>query len=972
MDHLLDFPSDARKTYETTLENLGGLLCQLNVPFKSRRARFNEDDFENLIKDQSNPSRDHYDSLLEKGPEAINLHGLSSRVVPEQPERGEELHVEQTEAHEPEVEAPDVEEFLQSWLFFSLISRVVGEDIDVQNYVRQDASHVQSRPLRRLLEKWRTRETSRRDVDGSRYRSIDQALDSASRFMSEWSSKIGKWNISPVLWLSFSVIGETLTRAWLKIQKEINYDGGASERRWGTNVFLRQMIIKRGWCPSATTMVLNTFGSLSGLYILGGLKPPENYINGTAKPANADTHKNCTDFVCSAFIISGPQNHFPFHHTKHCPLKASDSDTRFKIKCRTLGPDRRMVEDVLLRGNIPLVRLGIQDEGVPWGNLHTEVIQVVEYSLITKARPLPYTAISHVWSDGLGNPHGNTLPLCRLLEIQDMINDFYRDEDENALFWLDTLCIPRADSPSGKEEPIRLKECRKAAIRGIDAVYTHAARVLVLDYGLQQVDESNGLEPLLRINLSNWARRLWTLQEGTLCDKLFFRFAHGVILDSAEIERRFKAADKNLHLSWVDCAQIFNPTIRSLANRQHEREHIVAHVWQAVQWRGCERPEDETVCLATLMEMDQSSLLELKNDQKVIDTPDERKKEELLGQRMCSFLSLVDEKYGIPSGFLFVPGPKLDAEGYRWAPRTWMASAERQFPYPLFLKREQRMPTFLTKRGLLVQHEGIRLLQTPALSGREFMVALKGQALLVEKTTDECRYLAEDEHDNLLESDQQKMAIIYCRSDPGDRPEIALLVAIVKERDAVRWVHYICRVWVSPINQPGKLETMNIHLRRRKERLAVGGARMGSTRQEVVYWCVDGRHPVKVKEKPEEFSPPGNTKKENAGSENSQSTLTHPVVGKGLNEAFKAIRHRHLEDYETAARLRLPSTSYITGADSHPYPYRGKQGFYNTEDFPPQGRLSNLTPAAQLRAKPEIPPKIPQKPAYLASSVPQI
>ena len=39
-----------------------------------------------------------------------------------------------------------------------------------------------------------------------------------------------------------------------------------------------------------------------------------------------------------------------------------------------------------------------------------------------------YIAISHVWSDGLGNPNENSLPLCQPEFLYDLLVDTHWDE----------------------------------------------------------------------------------------------------------------------------------------------------------------------------------------------------------------------------------------------------------------------------------------------------------------------------------------------------------------------------------------------------------------------------------------------------------------------------------------------------------------------------------------------------------------
>ena len=87
--------------------------------------------------------------------------------------------------------------------------------------------------------------------------------------------------------------------------------------------------------------------------------------------------------------------------------------------------------------------------------------------------------MSHVWSEGLGNPKSNSLPLCQLQYVQKRVNDVYRGltgrtdlaSAENVPFWMDTLCIP-----VGNEH----RKARSLAITGMAVVYGQADVVLIL------------------------------------------------------------------------------------------------------------------------------------------------------------------------------------------------------------------------------------------------------------------------------------------------------------------------------------------------------------------------------------------------------------------------------------------------------------------------------------------------------------
>lgn len=149
----------------------------------------------------------------------------------------------------------------------------------------------------------------------------------------------------------------------------------------------------------------------------------------------------------------------------------------------------------------------------------------------------PYTAISHVWSDGLGNPHCNELSRCKLESLRKIIRDskekremsipslerFYAKIEDAMLFpktrsrlyfWMDTLCIPT--------DP---KHLRKKSMRHITPIFQGADQVVIVDADLQQYKpkkQESVWDIAFRENIiahmlaSKWSTRAWTLEEGAL------------------------------------------------------------------------------------------------------------------------------------------------------------------------------------------------------------------------------------------------------------------------------------------------------------------------------------------------------------------------------------------------------------------------------------------------------------------------
>jgi hypothetical protein len=369
-------------------------------------------------------------------------------------------------------------------------------------------------------------------------------------------------------------------------------------------------------------------------------------------------------------------------------------------------------------------------------------------------------------------------------------------------FWIDSLCVP---------EPV---EAKNKAIQNMAQVYSHAFTVLVLDSNLRSTSSiPNTLEATMRINTGIWSKRMWTLPEGVLARNLHFDFKEG-LLSAGELRERYEKAkcnpmDREHHVykaGWLFSPYMFSMRLGldspQLATDKGRAEHLrAAHVWQAMQWRETSRDEDETLCLARLLDIDPLSILNI--------TDCAGQSTDVL--RMVEFYSLLDQHIGMPSGVVFLPGPRLQVKGFAWAPSSWMRKQSRDVADPLFV-RHQKL-SFLTRRGLHVQYPGISL--HPGLSpiGNTFWIPTARNLTewyRVEYIPDETSSRSWERVWELACSGRQLPAIIRSRFDRHDMPEIGLLVRSIESREDdqaapsqlsgprrdVRWVHSLCRVWI--------------------------------------------------------------------------------------------------------------------------------------------------------------------------------
>lgn len=333
MEHMQKFPEESRRNYETRLPDLPG-----EVPFVADQLQFDVDDFSKL-------TNGHTTELIEQGPDIIPKLGLSASIP----------------------------SFLQSWLFFSLLSRVLGVKIHVERFVRHDSRFVTTEDLPHLLQEWESREQSaERDNDRERrHIHIDSSLDDASNFVSNWCHEGDKWDLPPNLWLSIAILGETLTRARLKIlpARGIPEWENFNERRWGGSKSLEDAMVNNGWSRNTALMAQSTVGSLSGLCVVRSLKPNTN-------------HRSCNIEECS--VHTADEKNFPLHARNCDSFSDSQRAGSHLQNCRTLELHKGEVAGILRRGNIPLVALDSETFTNDHGLLRLrDCIQVREYDPAT-------------------------------------------------------------------------------------------------------------------------------------------------------------------------------------------------------------------------------------------------------------------------------------------------------------------------------------------------------------------------------------------------------------------------------------------------------------------------------------------------------------------------------------------------------------------------------------------------------------
>ena len=384
--------------------------------------------------------------------------------------------------------------FLQSWLFFGVLTETFSgagipfnhKDFLCQTYGGQWL--VSTELLQQYIWYWFA---ARRHQDRDSERQHDRVVNSCLQL----SNSVHKAMISgprPLLTddsldnprsavlLSIAVLGEALALAFHVMPLS------SSVRHW---LFppLTQALLAAGWCIGDVTTMNRECDSSTLLY-----------LSTLDQHALGKSHERCSiQKGCQASIVD-----WDSYRTKHIEGCSTD-------QCDSIGVSVEEVGSILRDGDIPLIAMDMSTSPS-----QIEVVRYKEQSEYCNN----YVAISHVWSDGLGNPKANSLPRCQLERIQHLVNKLDPRETYLIPFWIDTICVPL------------VPELKSLAIINMDKTYRNATDVLVFDNSWKDVSVAMpAIEIMMRIRYSTWMTRLWTFQEARLSQNLWFQLSDGAV-----------------------------------------------------------------------------------------------------------------------------------------------------------------------------------------------------------------------------------------------------------------------------------------------------------------------------------------------------------------------------------------------------------------------------------------------------------
>lgn len=408
--------------------------------------------------------------------------------------------------------------------------------------------------------------------------------------------------------------------------------------------YLLVLFSEAGWCSHQSRNACLSYDYLAANMLASF---------GPGPDSSPERHRGCLAHPRCVALNTSEEN-YPYWHV--------DDDG-----CSPIKVSRAEVSRIINEGGVPIISISAHAD-----DLDLKVIKCTPWTT--------YTAISHVWSDGLGNPNDNSLFACQLYRLRSMIRECFdpdyspffnpegtpggwrrklrwylhkmnqagrplRIRDKSRIyFWIDTLCIPVATADDDAAARMEVRQTKKKAIKQISPIYAGASEVLVLDRGLDSLERRPGVtldawECAAIILTSNWAQRGWTLEEGSISQSCVVRIAGkpyelDLLTSESNSEKLPPHITSPLWKVWGGFHNSFATylgrelgeekriltTMRTLGRGYLENWLRIPHfvrVWNSLIARSTTRPEDAVIILANLLDFNITRLLQVPEDDRL-------------------------------------------------------------------------------------------------------------------------------------------------------------------------------------------------------------------------------------------------------------------------------------------------------------------------------------------------------------------
>ncbi|KAB8262240.1 hypothetical protein BDV32DRAFT_120340 [Aspergillus pseudonomiae] len=342
----------------------------------------------------------------------------------------------------------------------------------------------------------------------------------------------------------------------------------------------------------------------------------------------------------------------------------------------------------------------------------------------------------------------------------------------------------------------------------------------------------------MRILLSGWMQRLWTLEEAVLGrDRLCFQFLEGAVKLPSLISEQpavfwellgqtpflsheigAVAMDRLPHLSKFELPDTFISEPPVAPFKPYEGPSPL-YLLSGVQLRQTTKQEDQYLCSASLMRIDVRSIAQ---------------SDSTLDRARAFYTSLANRRIPVPAQILFSDEQKLPTDGFRWAPATLLSQSDN----PLLLL-DNVTGWYFGPDGLFCRYPGYYLSDLPKdLSNYECVVATYRQRVeiwepvrpqFVDLTTsvNSSLVLRREEHSYpehfalLLNQINDANSEHYFGSKSSKN--LAVLAYIYRSEDTgvsqvlyARYIQAVRKMWPREDDSDGKLRDMTSVLQSRK------------------------------------------------------------------------------------------------------------------------------------------------------------
>ena len=490
----------------------------------------------------------------------------------------------------PQHDTSNMASMLQAWLFFGVLAEKIGRAFKVQDFVKQDELGQDVITLAPLKKRrvCRGRIAIKVDME-TELKSINfrpSSLAHLPHVFEVWHS---------IMWLYEVLNTSSFLRAPPISTKRsaFGYFDTPLDPFQGKAL---SRLDRAQWCPFNRRR-LQSLQSCTLRYVISIPRrsfPP--FLN----------HRNCSENACTGNAID-----LEAYQSRHVDENCS---------CSFIGVSPSDLASLCRQGSIPLIEIRpsggqsreLTDHQGTYHSSNSLHISVQPWTPTSR-----FTAISHVWSHGLGNQQSNSLPICQLKKLALAVHRASRSRKGPQLIWIDILCIP---------VPSEFAIERRKSIDKMGIIYAAAETVLVLDYELQRIQIKNldRLQILAHLLTCSWMERAWTFNEGSLSRSCCVQFAdefldtegihkfsgrrHGAPIDFSARLRLFVEQDLSKHcvselgrggylMHKVD--RLMPGHIRLPGNFGLDYSAFIS-AWNALRCRTTTQPEDLVVILANL------------------------------------------------------------------------------------------------------------------------------------------------------------------------------------------------------------------------------------------------------------------------------------------------------------------------------------------------------------------------------------